>query len=138
MEFRFNDEDRERLGAPEVLELTLQKLSVRDAEVVEEHCGMTADEAVEQMRMTREELPDGKARLRFKPRGIRLTVWLALRKAGVDVPFEELEFSYLPFIGALTVEPEGKAEPPTGGGPTRSKSRTSGRATRSKTSKTST
>lgn len=142
MKIRLSDEDRERLGCPEVLDCSTMPFTVTDAEAIEDATGMESLDALKLMNPEREELPDeNKVRLRMKPKGMRLRVWLGLHRAGVVVKFDELTFDFVPFLGSEIVELPGKGEPvepPTGDSPTRSTSPTTGRRTRSKTSPAST
>lgn len=135
---RLSDKDRERLGAPEEID-TSNRITVLEAEAIEELLGIDSTTAIEWMAPHREELPDGTLRFRLKPKGVRLMVWLGLHRAGVQVPFEELTFDYMPFIGWFERQAQqelGKAQSATGAAATPSKSRTTGRGTRSRTSKT--
>lgn len=116
MKIRLADEDRERLGGPDELDCSIDPFTVRDAELIEDETGIEPYEALGLMLPDREELDETRVRLRWKPKGLRLRVWLGLRRAGVDVPFGELTFSYLPFLGSSIIEKPpspGKDEPPT-------------------------
>jgi len=148
--------DRERLGAPEVLDCDLSNgLSLREAMAVERAIAAIPadvdDEDLRDLRNCRSDdvrrlmIPNAephptdpaKMRARFEPMGILLRVWLGLHRAKVHVPLHELDFNSDGFLAWIDVErePEGKAKSATSGDATPSKSRRSGRSTRSKTSK---
>lgn len=131
--------DQARFGAPEWLDVDIDTVTVRECEAIEEATGLTYEEAVALMLPEVEEHEDRRT-LRFRPKGVRIRVWLGLRRAGIETPYDELDFDYGPW-GGLRVfarEPEGKAvgSPPAEPN-TQSKSPSTGR-TRSKRSATST
>lgn len=92
MRIRLADEDRKRFVCPEWLEWD-QRVDTREAEAVEE-------QGADPLRLLNE-LTGGNPSIR----AIRLMVWLALRRSGVDIPFSECHFDL-----AFAVErAEGKA-----------------------------
>lgn len=138
MKIRLSDEDRERLGAPDEIDCS-SRLTVLEAEAIEEMLGIDVTSAAELMAPKREDVDEDTVRFRLKPKGVRLMVWLGLYRAGMTVAFDGLTFDYTNFIGSFEQAKRelGKAPSATSGSATPSKSRTTGRATRSRTSKTS-
>jgi hypothetical protein len=143
VKIRLPDADRERLGAPEELDCDITVFTVREAEAIEDATGLTAEQALVLMNPVREPIDDDRIRIRIKPKGVRLRVWLGLYRADVAVAFDDLgdldfwAFAGSHIVGAEPVRP-GKENPsPVGEPATPSTSRTSGR-TRSKRSQTST
>jgi len=139
VKFRLGDADRERLGCPEFLDVGLNPLTVREAEALEEATGIDNADAVALMQPQQRRVNDTTLRLSYKPRGIKLLIWLGLHRAGVTVPFEELDFDFGQFAGWHEYEEQGKAEgSQPDEPPTPSTSLTSSRRTRSRKSPTST
>lgn len=112
MQVKLSDEDRERLGlGDEWLDVTIERLPVREAEAIEDATGLAAIDAVAEMAPKFVPLSDGKFKARFTARGLRLRVWLGLHRAGKAVPFDDLDFDAGAFLGWTEVEtPEGKGE----------------------------
>lgn len=112
MKIKLSDEERERYGCPEWLDCDIKHLSVAEAEAIEDETGINAADAIDLMGAIL--APDGKdgAKARLQPKGIRLRVWLGLRRADINVPFAELKFEWRQFSGwhSLGGEDEGKAE----------------------------
>lgn len=120
MRIRLTPGDRERLGAPEWLELDTDRFSVMEAEALSE-AGLSATEAAVLLRGWPAER-DGEPVLdavgrevrQTDPRGWHARVWVALRRAGITVPYPECDFDVL----ALEVEydPPPVTEPGDGEG----------------------
>lgn len=87
---RLSDEDRERIGCDEWLDLDLAVLPTEEAEVVEEATGQTYGVLYD----------DG-------VKGAKARAWLALHRAGVEVDFATLRFN---LAGTTVQRPEGKDE----------------------------
>lgn len=147
MKFSLTPADRERLGAPDVLDCDLMPFPVHEAEAVEEATGLDLGKILElsYARIEPVEGSPGVARYHFAPKGMRILIWLGLRRADVHVDFATLTFDVSPFAGftLLTPEedeaPQGKAPRSRSGGRTsKSTPRTSSPRTRSTTSKAST
>ncbi len=111
LQIRLGDADRERLGCPEWVEYDFGSLTLTEAEILDDH-GVTWDG---ELRYGTPVLDaDGKAVLNadgrpmrtFKPRATRVWVWSALRRAGVDVPFAELDFD----TDAMSFKATGEAD----------------------------
>lgn len=75
-------EDRERLGAPEPLVYDADTWKVSEATALYKVAGMTREDMHKALK---ERDPQGKAAL----------TWVALRRAGVDVRYSELDFDLL-------------------------------------------
>jgi hypothetical protein len=142
VKIRLSEKDRERYGAPDALDCSLEDgLSVRDAIALEKATGRRSVELLAEMLPEVDDHPtdDDKVRFRFRPEGILTLVWLGLHRAGIDVPFADLDFDFTDFIAWRPSERPGKGPASNTSGPaTPSKSRRSGRSTRSKTSTVST
>ncbi len=143
MKFRLSDADCERLGCPAELDVSVDVLPVREAEALEDATGIPYADAMDLFSPRLMRVDEQTVRYSWKPKGVRLLVWLGLHRAGVAVPFDELEFDYSRFAGWDTYtrppEPEGKDEGSPPAEPnTPSTSRTSSPRTRSKKSPTST
>jgi hypothetical protein len=142
VKFRLSDADRERLGCPDELDVSVDVLPVREAEALEEATGIPYADAMDLFVPRVVRVDDKTLRYSWKPKGVRLLVWLGLYRADITVPFDELTFDYRRFGGWETYtqpEPVGKASgSPDVEPPTPSTSRTSSRRTRSKKSPTST
>jgi hypothetical protein len=98
--FRLSAEDRERLGAPEVIEYDEDKLRLSEARKLQKVTGLGP-----------QQLADGLKAGDFEVLGA--LVWLALHRVGVDVPYDDLDFD----LGALQdldeePGPQGKAPTP--------------------------
>lgn len=152
MKIQLPGPDRERLGAPEVIDCDLSNgLSVKEAMAVERAIAAIPedieDEDLQALRqcspddVLRLMIPDAqphpsdpnKMRAKFSALGMLLRVWLGLHRAKIHVPLHELDFSSVGLLSWIDVErePEGKDTSVTSGASTRSKSRRSGRSTRS-------
>lgn len=131
MRFRLTDDDRQRLGVEqEWVEIDLSRLMMLEAEELEE-AGYDADEFLEELRgepvfrrgepvmvdvLDEKDQPvigaDGKPEqrpmLRNTTRSIRAAVWIALRRAGTNVPFATFDFDMTGLRREVTPEPEGK------------------------------
>lgn len=141
MKIKLSEADCERLGCPGELDVSTDVLPVREAEALEEATGLPYADAMDLFIPRQVQVDERTIRYSWKPKGIRLLVWLGLYRAGIHVPFDELTFDFRRFAGWETyVRPdEGKAEgSPSDEPPTPSTSRTSSRRTRSKKSPTST
>jgi len=141
VKFRLSDADRERLGCPDELDVSTDVLPVHEAEALEEATGLAYSDAMDLFVPRQVQVDERTVRYSWKPKGVRLLVWLGLHRAGITVPFDELTFDYRRFAGWETyVKPdEGKAEgSQPDEPPTPSTSPTSSRRTRSKKSATST
>lgn len=110
-------EDRERFGCPEWLEFT--SVTTRDAEAFEDAGGMVGwfDE-------------DNRARVSWW----RSQVWLALRRIGISLKYDEVHFS-LTGVRVETGETPGKAPSARSGSRTRKSSASSTRASTRRASK---
>jgi hypothetical protein len=97
-----SDEDRERLGAPEWIEYDPQNLSANDAATIEVAGG------------------NWRAWPGQSITSLRLAVLLALRKAGKDVTFDDVDFNILG--GRFEAASPGKAPSAKGSARTRSTS----------------
>lgn len=138
MKLKLTDADRERLGAPEWLDVSIDVLPVREAEAIEDATGLAYADALDLFAPLQKRVDETTLRIAYKPKGIRLLVWLGLHRAGIDVAFDELDFDYRQFAGWRLVEEPGKDEgSPSDEPPTPSTSPSTGR-TRSKRSQTST
>lgn len=89
--YSLSESDRARLGCPEWLEVDLEDLPIGDCIDLESTGGDWSS------------VIDGGAK------GVKGRVWLALRRAGVDVPYSELTFN----ITGLRVE---RVDQPDGAG----------------------
>lgn len=144
MKIRLSDEERDRYGCPEELDCSIDSFPVREAEALEEATGMEPFEALKAMMIVREPHPDDdtKIRWRYTPRGVRLLIWLGLWRAGITVPFDELDFDYARFSGWRVADKEQVAEEGKDdssredGASTPSTSATSSPRTKPRTSKT--
>lgn len=137
MKIRLGDADRERYGAPDELDCSLDSgLSVREAIALERATGKASPDLLAEMLPKAEPHPtdDSMIRYRYTPGGMRLLVWLGLHRADIDVPFDDLNFNFTGFMAWHSAERPGKAVSSRTSEPaTASKSRRSGRSTRSKT-----
>lgn len=137
MKIRLGDADRERLGCPEWLDVQWSSISVREAEALELGTGLDYADSLELMQPKIVKLDEDTIRYSFKPKGMRLLVWLGLHRADVEASFADLDFdaAYV-FGGWQTVRaPKADGSPPDEP-PTPSTSPTSSRRTRSKKSPT--
>jgi hypothetical protein len=93
---RLGDEDRERLGCPEEIEFDPDKLTLVEAEIIDDHgidwLAIRSGEVVTGPDGKPLTTDDGEVLRRFKPRAQRVWVWCALRRAGIEVDFAELDF----------------------------------------------
>ena len=111
MQFALSEEDRTRLGAPEVIDYDQLSLSVEDAEAIDEAGG------------------DWRRWGTTQAGAFRAAIWLALRKAGSGISYTDVTFD----IRALrVVQAPGKAPSARSGSRTPSTSATSptGRSSR--------
>lgn len=90
---RLSDEDRERIGCDEWLELDLSHLPVEEAEAIEDATGKTWDMVLD---------PGAKA--------AKARLWFALRRAGIEVSFAELTFNLLGMRVTRDEDDPGKAD----------------------------
>lgn len=98
MRFRLTDEDREQLKCPEWIEFDEKKLRVKEIRSIQEITGIEQDQ-------WGAELERGHLDLMVT------FVWLALRRSGVEVPFEDVDFD----IAGMQMEgvtDQGKAPTP--------------------------
>lgn len=109
MKLRLSDADRERLSAPEWIDLG-GSLSARDAAALEAAGA------------------DWTGWGRFNANGLLMALWLALHKAGNAPPFAELDFD----VSAMRVESPGKAPSAPKSARTRSTSAGSSRSSTSR------
>lgn len=93
MQFRLNEEDRQRLGCPEWLEFDFRKLSFKEAIALQKSTDFKSVEdlfsAFWKPALGKDTDPTG---LVVDYEAVFCAVWLALRRAGVKVPYEELDF----------------------------------------------
>lgn len=121
MEIRLSDSDRVRYGCPEWLPFRLDRLTAREAAVIQHETGLTPGELPGALRYRVETRgPDGvweEFPVRSgedPPEGARLVadydawtcvVWIALRRAGCSVSFDEAaDFDIFGFETRLDVE----------------------------------
>lgn len=132
--------DRERLAAPEQLDVTMRPLSVEEAEAIEEATGLAFGEFMALVLPRIDPVPD-KPHLQqwhYPPKGVKVLVWIGLRRAGIETEFATLTFDVSGFAGVQSApepEPVGKApRSRSGARAMKSTSPTSGRRTPSKRS----
>ena len=96
---RLGDADRERLGAPEWVEYDTARMRLGEVRALKQQTGMTPKQLAERIKDDDYE-------------ALGALVWLALVKAAVSVPFDELDFDF----GGLDfkTDAEGEAPAPTG------------------------
>lgn len=82
--FTLSSEDRQRLGAPDVLEYDETKLKLSEARRLQKATGLGP-----------QELADGLKG--FNLEAVAALVWLALLRAGIEVAFEDLDFDLSAF-----------------------------------------
>lgn len=109
MKIRLSTEDTERLGLPEVLEFDWSQLTVAEAREVKQTTGVNAVA-----------LPGLWGSMDAE--GILVVVWLAARRAGVQLDWETLEFN-LYGIGFVEETKDGRGKD-SSGKPTSSRKRT--------------
>lgn len=154
-QIRLSDEDREHLGIEQewIEAFDIERFTMADAELLEAH-GYDSDEFMEDLGgrpVIRDGQPvlepvldaagdpvmlDGKPKLREKvtrpPRLRRALVWLAVRKAGSQVPFDGFDFH------VLGVQYDRSGDPPPGKAPaTAATSSRSAKSTRSRSARSS-
>lgn len=91
--------DRERLGAPEELIIDFDTLTQVEAEILDDH-GVDADHLNSYLANRPAVGPDGKPLLdadgeqylSLPIKGMRIAVWLGLRRAGIELPFDGFDF----------------------------------------------
>jgi hypothetical protein len=91
--------DQKKLGAPADLVVDFATLTQAEAEILDEH-GVDPDNLGAHINPRPALGPDGAPlhdddggpRLRLPLRGVRTMVWMGLRRAGVDIPYGELDF----------------------------------------------
>lgn len=133
MKIHLSDADRERFGCPEILDSS-HPIGYRDALALEAATGEKALDVLRAMAPDREELGGGKVKYSMTLKSLGLNVWLGLYRAGIHVPYAELDFDFGPFLFTEEIVDEGKeAGSPTSEPATSSRSRRSGRSTPSKT-----
>jgi hypothetical protein len=110
MRIRLAEADRERLGCPEWLDLTLSSITAREAGTIQRLGGYGPDELADALRgepIIRDGQPvvddEGQPKLRYDFDAWVAVVWLALKRSGVTVPYNELDFD-------LEIEVENPAE----------------------------
>jgi hypothetical protein len=137
LKIRLSEAERERLGAPEVIDADIQTLPVREAIALEEATGVIWADAERLMRPTFR-TDDAGEWASWSPGGFKLRLWLGLFRAGVEVDYDALDsVDFQPYSGwfPIPVEALGKAEGSPNAEPnTPSTSRSSTRHTRSKPS----
>lgn len=92
--FKLSPEDRERLGAPEVIAFDETRLMLSEARAVQKASGYHPDDWFDGLK-------------KGAPDAVAAVVWLALRRAGVEITYDDVDFD----LGALVYEepePEGK------------------------------
>lgn len=100
LHIRLSESDRERLGAPEVLEWDESRMMAREAAQLFKVAGMTVKQLRDRLK---ERDPEADIAL----------VWLALRRAGVEIRYSTLDFdlSQTSWTSPVTPEPDaGDAE----------------------------
>jgi hypothetical protein len=102
---RLSDADQERLGCPELLPLAIADITNREIMQIGRLGYRTPDVFRRALSKRGEEMD---------PTAWTAAVWLALRRAGVQVDIDELEFNadqlaYVPDPDPVEPEPEGKA-----------------------------
>lgn len=78
---RLGAEDREALGAPEVLDIDPRLLRLKEIRAIQREAGFTVEQLAAALK--NKELD-----------AIAAMVWIGLRRAGVEVTFEDLDFSF--------------------------------------------
>ena len=97
-------EDRERLGAPEVIEIDLNRPTLGQIRALHEQVGWSWEQFVETVHGRREG---------DRAYAAGILYWLAARSAGVTTPWAEFD---LDFLGVEPVhEPEGNQQAPSDG-----------------------
>lgn len=127
MRIRLGDADRERLGCPEWLIEDELALSIVEADLLQ-RAGIEPDDVVAHIAGapklagdgTQLTTDDGYAIRSISMLGWRIRVWLALRRAGVRIPFDELDFSLLDMVREVhgPAVDEGKDDAETAPSPT--------------------
>jgi hypothetical protein len=124
MRIRLSEADRKRLGCPEWLDVQLTSITAREAATIQRLGGYDPDELAEALKGTpvmRDGQPvyetdadgntvmeDGKPKpkLRYDFDAWVAVIWLALKRAGVTVPYNELDFDLE--IDVEAADPEGE------------------------------
>lgn len=113
---RLSEVDADRFGVPQVLDCDFNTLTLGEAEAIEELTGLSIDEAVQVLEAAawhsqRDE--NGKpvdGPLVRDYRALRLPVWFGLYRAGVRVPYAELDFRLAGVAVVFTKEPAPESE----------------------------
>lgn len=97
---KLGEADRARLGAPEVMRHDQNRMRLAEVRALAAGTGFTAEELAAGLNAGRLD-------------AVAALVWLCLRRAGVDVPFDELDFEF----GDLEMDVEdGQGNPPAPAG----------------------
>lgn len=104
MRFQLSAADRERLGAPEWVDYDPSKMTNREAAQLQRAGYDPPQEGLAAAWVAQQPDPDGPLRIDFDV--WTAVVWMALRRAGVTVPYDELEFDAY----GITVEPPPEPE----------------------------
>lgn len=92
MKFRLSEADRERLGCPEWIDVDFRRVSIREAAEIQKRTGYASPDAL--LRAFFEPIRNHKAgeELRVDFDSIITLIWLGLRRAGVTVAYDDLDF----------------------------------------------
>lgn len=87
--FRLSEEDRARLGAPEVIEFEDRRLMLSEARKLQAASGYHPADFLDALRKS-------------DPNAIAALVWLALHRSGVEVEYDAIDFD----LGGFEEMPE--------------------------------
>jgi hypothetical protein len=97
VQFRLSAVDRERLGCPEWIEVDLRRVTIREAAEIQRRTGFASPDAL--LKAFIEPIVSGKPGEdpRVDYDSVITLIWLGLRRAGVSVPYDELDFDATEF-----------------------------------------